>query len=190
MDYFSAQNVTFALFALNLSPINRFNALPNFTLDAASSVIYNLYESAASATQGVNLIFFPTGTTRAPRSGEEPGIDYMFISREKFLEMENNGNFLETGEYNGHYYGTPKPRLSASVLKEKPREGNTNENANPQVETEKTEVNAENTNDVVTVHRNGENLDGNTEDGDEVEKDCKNNNVKTDECLKNQPINV
>ena len=48
-------------------------------------------------------------TTRAPRNGEINGQDYIFLSNEDFLELENNGDLLEYGIYNGHYYGTPKP---------------------------------------------------------------------------------
>ena len=61
-------------------------------------------------------------TTRPPRSGEEPGIDYMFISREKFLEMQKHGDFLESGSYKDHYYGTPKPLLGHSVVKDKSKQ--------------------------------------------------------------------
>ena len=52
-----------------------------------------------------------TGTTRPARAREEPGIDYIFVSKEKFIEMDGNGDFLESGTYNGHYYGTLKPTL-------------------------------------------------------------------------------
>jgi hypothetical protein len=48
-------------------------------------------------------------TTRSPRNGEVNGQDYIFLSNEDFLELENNGDLLEYGIYNGHYYGTPKP---------------------------------------------------------------------------------
>ena len=48
-------------------------------------------------------------TTRQPRNGEINGQDYIFLSDEQFLELEQNGDLLEYGVYNGHYYGTPKP---------------------------------------------------------------------------------
>ncbi|KAM9408235.1 membrane-associated guanylate kinase, WW and PDZ domain-containing protein 1b [Pholidichthys leucotaenia] len=48
-------------------------------------------------------------TTRAPREGEVPGVDYNFLSVEKFLELEKSGTLLEIGSYEGNYYGTPKP---------------------------------------------------------------------------------
>uniref|UniRef100_A0A665TI91 Membrane-associated guanylate kinase, WW and PDZ domain-containing protein 1 n=1 Tax=Echeneis naucrates TaxID=173247 RepID=A0A665TI91_ECHNA len=48
-------------------------------------------------------------TTRAPRDGEVPGVDYNFLSVEEFLELEESGTLLEIGTYEGNYYGTPKP---------------------------------------------------------------------------------
>ncbi|XP_047437826.1 membrane-associated guanylate kinase, WW and PDZ domain-containing protein 1b isoform X4 [Mugil cephalus] len=48
-------------------------------------------------------------TTRAPREGEVPGVDYNFLSVEDFLELEKTGTLLEIGTYEGNYYGTPKP---------------------------------------------------------------------------------
>ncbi|XP_061591865.1 membrane-associated guanylate kinase, WW and PDZ domain-containing protein 1-like isoform X4 [Cololabis saira] len=48
-------------------------------------------------------------TTRAPRDGELPGVDYNFLSVDDFLQLEESGTLLEIGTYEGNYYGTPKP---------------------------------------------------------------------------------
>uniref|UniRef100_A0A8C5H6Q1 Membrane-associated guanylate kinase, WW and PDZ domain-containing protein 1 n=1 Tax=Gouania willdenowi TaxID=441366 RepID=A0A8C5H6Q1_GOUWI len=48
-------------------------------------------------------------TTRPPREGEVPGVDYNFLSVKDFHELEENGTLLEIGTYEGNYYGTPKP---------------------------------------------------------------------------------
>uniref|UniRef100_H2T0I7 Membrane associated guanylate kinase, WW and PDZ domain containing 1b n=1 Tax=Takifugu rubripes TaxID=31033 RepID=H2T0I7_TAKRU len=48
-------------------------------------------------------------TTRAPREGEVPGVDYNFLSVEDFFKLENSGTLLEIGTYEGNYYGTPRP---------------------------------------------------------------------------------
>ncbi|XP_054641512.1 membrane-associated guanylate kinase, WW and PDZ domain-containing protein 1b isoform X3 [Dunckerocampus dactyliophorus] len=48
-------------------------------------------------------------TTRPPREGEVPGVDYNFLTVEEFLELEKSGTLLEIGTYEGNYYGTPKP---------------------------------------------------------------------------------
>lgn len=49
-----------------------------------------------------------TATTRAPRPGERHGRDYLFLSREAFLEGVAAGRFLEHAEVHGHLYGTPR----------------------------------------------------------------------------------
>ncbi|XP_053234250.1 membrane-associated guanylate kinase, WW and PDZ domain-containing protein 1 isoform X16 [Podarcis raffonei] len=48
-------------------------------------------------------------TTRPPREGEVPGVDYNFLTVQEFLELEKSGTLLEVGTYEGNYYGTPKP---------------------------------------------------------------------------------
>ncbi|KAJ8258267.1 hypothetical protein COCON_G00172790 [Conger conger] len=48
-------------------------------------------------------------TTRLPREGEEPGVDYSFISLGAFRALEESGALLESGTYDGNFYGTPKP---------------------------------------------------------------------------------
>jgi guanylate kinase len=48
-------------------------------------------------------------TTRAPRPGETNGKDYHFVSRDKFLQMAQNGDFLESAEVYGNLYGTSQP---------------------------------------------------------------------------------
>lgn len=45
-------------------------------------------------------------TTRPPREGEVDGIDYNFISKEKFLAWINDEGFYEWVEFGGHMYGT------------------------------------------------------------------------------------
>lgn len=53
-----------------------------------------------------------TYTSRAVRSGEEPGKDYHFLSPEAFKRKVDEGFFLEwSGEYD-HYYGTPHHTLN------------------------------------------------------------------------------
>ena len=49
-----------------------------------------------------------TYTSRAPRVNEINGKDYFFISYDDFLCKIKEGFFLETNEYNGALYGSPK----------------------------------------------------------------------------------
>ena len=45
-------------------------------------------------------------TTRQPRGDEEDGIDYHFLTAERFRELLAEGAFLEHAEVHGNYYGT------------------------------------------------------------------------------------
>jgi len=45
-------------------------------------------------------------TTRPPRKNEINGIDYHFISEEKFKELKSNNFFAETGKYRNWFYGS------------------------------------------------------------------------------------
>ena len=45
-------------------------------------------------------------TTRAPRPAEQEGRDYHFVSRTTFEQMLGRGEFLESAEVHGNYYGT------------------------------------------------------------------------------------
>jgi len=48
-------------------------------------------------------------TTRSPKEDELDNVDYHFLSKEQFIEMNNRGMLLECGMYGGHYYGTMRP---------------------------------------------------------------------------------
>ena len=47
-------------------------------------------------------------TTRKPRGEEEDGIDYHFLTIERFRELLAEDAFLESAEVHGNYYGTLK----------------------------------------------------------------------------------
>lgn len=49
-----------------------------------------------------------SATTRKPRPGEQNGVNYFFVTHEKFEEYIKQGAMLEYAEYVGNYYGTPK----------------------------------------------------------------------------------
>src|SRR6266852_8588096 len=49
-----------------------------------------------------------TCTTRAPRPGEQEGVDYYFLDATMFLKRVQAGNFLEHATVYGHSYGTLK----------------------------------------------------------------------------------
>jgi guanylate kinase len=45
-------------------------------------------------------------TTRAPRGDEKDGVHYNFVSDEEFLSRREAGDFLETAQVFGRWYGT------------------------------------------------------------------------------------
>lgn len=53
-------------------------------------------------------------TTRLPRAGEADGVDYYFVSRERFEEMIEAGAFVEWAEVYGNRYGTSWGSLEAA----------------------------------------------------------------------------
>ena len=56
-------------------------------------------------------------TTRAPREGEVDGKDYHFLSRERFVELRDQGHFAEWAEVHGNFYGTPLPPVREMLAK-------------------------------------------------------------------------
>ena len=54
-------------------------------------------------------------TTRSPRPGEKDGVDYHFVDRKTFLAMRERGEFLESAEVHGNYYGTGKQVILDAV---------------------------------------------------------------------------
>jgi guanylate kinase len=57
------------------------------------------------------LEFSISYTTRAPRGSEENGHEYHFTDRPAFERMSANGEFLESAEVFGNYYGTARTAL-------------------------------------------------------------------------------
>ncbi len=54
-----------------------------------------------------DLKYSISATTREPREGETNGVEYFFISKEKFEEKIQRGEMLEYAQYCNNYYGTP-----------------------------------------------------------------------------------
>jgi len=64
---------------------------------------------------GYPLYYTVTATTRPRRPGEVDGVDYLFISQEKFAEMIRNGEFLEWANVYGNLYGVPKKPVKQAL---------------------------------------------------------------------------
>ena len=52
-----------------------------------------------------------SATTRAPRPGEEDGVDYHFLTEAEFDRRLARGEFVEHATYAGHRYGTLRAEL-------------------------------------------------------------------------------
>ena len=59
-------------------------------------------------------------TTRSPRAGEVDGRDYTFVDRDRFLEMKEQGLFVETNDVftNGNLYGSLRSELVEALAGE------------------------------------------------------------------------
>ena len=55
-----------------------------------------------------DMCFSVSATTRAPRPGEQDGVNYFYMSKQQFREMIEHGELLEYAQYVDNYYGTPK----------------------------------------------------------------------------------
>ncbi len=62
-----------------------------------------------------NLTYSISMTTRKPRPNEKDGVDYYFVSQEKFQEEVKKGSFLEYACVHGNYYGTLNKSVNDSL---------------------------------------------------------------------------
>lgn len=62
-----------------------------------------------------DLFLSISATTRPARQHERNGIEYHFIPTQEFLGMRDRGEFLESAEVYGHFYGTPRGPIEAAL---------------------------------------------------------------------------
>jgi guanylate kinase len=58
-------------------------------------------------------------TTRTPRPNEIDGVDYNFVSVNKFQELSSQNKFLEQAKVFGNYYGTLKEPIEDNLVQGK-----------------------------------------------------------------------
>ncbi len=58
-----------------------------------------------------------SNTTRTPRSNEVDGIDYHFVSKDKFMSLVNQEKFYEYAKIFENYYGTLKKNVDDTIIK-------------------------------------------------------------------------
>lgn len=62
-----------------------------------------------------DAVYATSATTRAPREGEQDGVDYYFLSRHDFEERATRSEFLEFAEVHGNLYGTLKSEVISHI---------------------------------------------------------------------------
>lgn len=79
---------------------------------------------AALLAQEPNLMLSISATSRAPRTGEQDGINYHFYTRDAFEALIEHDRLepnperhalLEWAPYNGQYYGTPRESVQTAL---------------------------------------------------------------------------
>ena len=67
-------------------------------------------------TQGLNMHFSISATSRAPRGTEQNGVEYLFLTPEEFRTKIDNDEFLEYEEvYANRFYGTLKAQVEKQL---------------------------------------------------------------------------
>ncbi len=85
-----------------------------FVMTGASGVGKDTLRQAAVPELG-ELFYSVSATTRARRPGEEHGLQYYFLGKDRFEAMIEQGGLLEWAEYVGDYYGTPRAPVEAAL---------------------------------------------------------------------------
>jgi len=67
-----------------------------------NTIIYRVLDEAGGIVESVSV------TTRKQREGERDGVDYFFTDRDSFEKMRSKKHFIESAEFAGNYYGTPR----------------------------------------------------------------------------------
>lgn len=86
-------------------------------ISGPSGVGKGTVRKALFSRSGHDLVYSISMTTRKPRDGEVDGVDYYFVSKEKFEEEIAKGNLLEYAQFVGNYYGTPYDKVLEQLNK-------------------------------------------------------------------------
>ena len=87
-----------------------------FVISGASGVGKSTVLAKVMAARD-DLLFSVSATTRQPRPGEQDGVSYYFVSKEKFQDMIQKGEFLEYDAHMDNYYGTPRFQVEEKLCR-------------------------------------------------------------------------
>lgn len=86
-----------------------------FVLTGPSGVGKNTIIARVLAEAG-GIVESVSVTTRKVRDGELDGVDYFFTDRESFEKMRAQNHFIESAEFAGNYYGTPRNWVENRIM--------------------------------------------------------------------------
>lgn len=69
--------------------------------------------------RGLVLHYVVTMTSRAPRNGEKEGVDYFFVSRERFEALIEQDEFIEYANVYNDYKGIPKSQIRQALASQR-----------------------------------------------------------------------
>lgn len=67
--------------------------------------------------RNTDIVYSISATTRKPRIQEKDGVNYYFLSKERFEQMILENAFLEWAEFCDNYYGTPIALIEKTLNK-------------------------------------------------------------------------
>lgn len=91
------------------------NASGNLLIVSAPSGAGKTTLVKALLAQDSQVVYSVSCTTRAPRTGELDGVDYLFVDDAEFRRRIAAGEFLEHAEVHGHRYGTLRSWIDAQL---------------------------------------------------------------------------
>jgi guanylate kinase len=77
---------------------------------AGKTTLAHLYRE-----RNADAVFSISATTRAPRGEEKDGVDYHFVSPDRFAALVSAGAFAEWAEVHGRYYGTLRSTVDEAL---------------------------------------------------------------------------
>ncbi|HIA55470.1 MAG TPA: guanylate kinase [Candidatus Melainabacteria bacterium] len=96
-------------------PLRRTTPGNLFVLTGPSGVGKNTIIERVLAEAG-GIVESVSVTTRKQRERELDGVDYFFTDRESFEKMKKQNHFIESAEFAGNYYGTPRNWVENRIM--------------------------------------------------------------------------
>ncbi len=62
-----------------------------------------------------NICYSISATTRTPREDEKDGVDYFFMTEDKFKAWVEDDKFIEWAKVHNNYYGTPRSYVQETL---------------------------------------------------------------------------